>query len=71
LLAGESPHVAWSARLDTLGRRVVVSFPEGTLEGLAVGVNEQGALLVQTDDGQQHTVWAGDVSSLRNQSAGR
>ena len=70
LLAGESPHVAWSARLDTLGRRVVVSLPAGTLEGLAVGVNAQGALLVQADDGQVSTVWAGDVSSLRNRTPG-
>jgi BirA family transcriptional regulator, biotin operon repressor / biotin---[acetyl-CoA-carboxylase] ligase len=71
LLAGESPHGAWSARLDTLGRRVVISMPDGNLEGLAVGVNAQGALLVQADDGQVNTVWAGDVSSLRNRTLSR
>jgi biotin-(acetyl-CoA carboxylase) ligase len=47
---------------------VVVSLAGGTLEGIAVGVNDQGALLVQADDGQIHTVWAGDVASLRNQA---
>ncbi len=70
LLSGESPHAAWSARLETVGRPVVVSLADGTLEGLAVGVNAQGALLVQADDGQVHTVWAGDVSSLRSQTPG-
>jgi biotin-(acetyl-CoA carboxylase) ligase len=45
--------------------------PDGNLEGLAVGVNAQGALLVQADDGQVNTVWAGDVSSLRNRTLSR
>jgi BirA family transcriptional regulator, biotin operon repressor / biotin---[acetyl-CoA-carboxylase] ligase len=71
LLAGASPHAAWAARLDTLGRRVKVSLTYtrqgsgGAIEGSAVGVSPEGALLVRDDDGQVHTVWAGDVTALR------
>ncbi len=65
LLAGESPHEAWAARLDTLGRAVTVMLPAGALAGTATGVNAEGALLVRDEDGQTHTVWAGDVTAVR------
>jgi len=47
LLSGESLNEVWAARLDTLGRRVAVSLPTGTLTGVAVGVTPEGALIVQ------------------------
>ena len=62
LLAGESPHAAWAARLDTLGRRVTVTTALGVLAGLAVGVTTDGALLVRDDAGREQVVWSGDVS---------
>jgi len=73
LLAQEEPaaggsgglHEAWLARLDTLGRRVAVTTSEGPLSGVAVGVSPEGALLLRADDGRVHTVWSGDVTSLR------
>ncbi len=65
VLAGESPHAAWAQRLDTLGRRVRVSFVDGSLEGVAVGVTPEGGLLVQDDAGVVQTVWSGDVVALR------
>ncbi len=51
---------AWHTRLGTIGRRVRV---EGSpaFEGIAEDVNEIGALLVRSDDGQLRTVLAGDV----------
>ena len=45
----------------TIGRRVKVS-GSVTLEGVAVGLDESGALKVQTDDGQEHIILSGDVS---------
>ena len=54
-----------------IGRRVKVSQTctrqgiGGAMEGDAVGVSPEGALLVRDDDGQVHTVWAGDVTALR------
>jgi BirA family biotin operon repressor/biotin-[acetyl-CoA-carboxylase] ligase len=63
-LGGQSPHEAWSARLDTLGRRVRVSMTHGALEGVATGVTAEGALLVREDGGAVRTVWSGDVTRL-------
>ena len=41
--AGQSPHAAWAARLDTVGRRVTVATTAGIVMGTAVGVTSQGA----------------------------
>ena len=65
LLSGESLHTAWAARLDTLGRQVVVALPAETLTGVAVGVTPEGALIVRRPDGTDETIWAGDVTTLR------
>lgn len=65
VLAGESLHVAWAARLDTLARQVVVTLPAGTLTGVAVGVTPEGALIVRRPDGADETIWVGDVTMLR------
>ncbi len=65
LLAGESPHAAWAARLDTIGQRVTVTLPTGRLTGKATDVTPEGALMVQDDEGHHHTVWAGDVNAVR------
>jgi BirA family transcriptional regulator, biotin operon repressor / biotin---[acetyl-CoA-carboxylase] ligase len=65
LLSGESLHEAWAARLDTLGRQVVVALPTGTLTGIAVGATPEGALIVRRLDGTDAAIWAGDVTTLR------
>ncbi len=65
LLRGRSPHEAWAARLDTLGRRVAVTTAAGTWVGLAAGVTPDGALLVRDEAGREHVIWSGDVAALR------
>lgn len=65
LLAGESLHMAWAARLETVGRAVKVERPGGPLYGIATGVTPEGGLVIHTTDGAEEIVWAGDVSSLR------
>jgi len=61
-LAGESPLPAWRERLHPLGRRVrVVRRGQPDLSGAAIAVNDEGALLVRSDDSQVHVIWAGDV----------
>jgi BirA family transcriptional regulator, biotin operon repressor / biotin---[acetyl-CoA-carboxylase] ligase len=55
----------WSARLTTLGRQVVAQRGDESIEGLAEGVDESGALLIRTDDGALCRVDAADVT-LRN-----
>lgn len=55
---------AWREHALTLGRRVRVSTPGGTVEGEAVDVTFPGALVVETDAGRE-TVHAGDCDHLR------
>lgn len=52
---------AWRARLVTLGQRVTVSTPAGDLIGMAEDVDTDGALWLRADDGERHSVVAGDV----------
>ncbi|MBP6016340.1 MAG: biotin--[acetyl-CoA-carboxylase] ligase [Candidatus Promineofilum sp.] len=67
-LAGRSPVDAWSARLVTLGRRVIVTAADtaAPLRGTAEAVDEWGCLLVRDDAGRRHTIAAGDVSLRGN-----
>ena len=66
VLAGESPHTAWAARLDTVGRRVTVTTAAGSMAGMAVGVTPEGALLLHGDaDATDQVIWSGDVTALR------
>jgi BirA family biotin operon repressor/biotin-[acetyl-CoA-carboxylase] ligase len=61
----ESLHTNWSARLTTLGRQVVARRGDESIEGLAEGVDESGALLIRADDGALRRVDAADVT-MRN-----
>ena len=60
--AGGNPREEWSARLVTLGHRVRVVTSEGVLAGVAEAVDEDGALLLRTDDGALRRLLAGDVT---------
>ena len=52
---------AWRDRAHIQGRRVkVTSFGE-TIAGIAIDVDSDGALILQTEDGQQKRVMAGDI----------
>ena len=54
---------AWRSMADTLGRRVRVETPRGSVVGEAVDVVAPGALVVRTDDGDVR-VDAGDCEHL-------
>lgn len=56
---------AWREYSSTLGRRVRVETPGGTVEGEAIDVRFPGALVVRTDDGE-NVVHAGDCEHLRS-----
>jgi len=62
LEAGQEPQAEWAGRLATLGQWVAVSALGGSVEGMAEGVNGDGALLVRRADGRLETILAGDVS---------
>lgn len=57
---------AWSARSSYAnGKRVRVASGEETLEGTTRGLEHDGALRVETGDGQIRIVRAGDVTAVR------
>jgi BirA family transcriptional regulator, biotin operon repressor / biotin---[acetyl-CoA-carboxylase] ligase len=56
----------YRARLVTIGRHVRVEHFDGELHGEAVDVEEDGALVVSTDDGSRVSVRLGDVVHLRS-----
>jgi BirA family biotin operon repressor/biotin-[acetyl-CoA-carboxylase] ligase len=62
MLEGTQPQDEWAGRLVTLGRPVSVSGPGSVLEGVAEGVDADGALLVRRADGGLERVLAGDVT---------
>jgi BirA family biotin operon repressor/biotin-[acetyl-CoA-carboxylase] ligase len=58
----QRPFEAWKARLITLGREVNATGGGRTLRGTAVDVTDDGALVIETPDGERYTVEAGDVT---------
>jgi BirA family biotin operon repressor/biotin-[acetyl-CoA-carboxylase] ligase len=63
LRVGRFPQTEWTTRLVTLGQRVTVSATGACVEGVAEGVDDDGALLVRRADGRLATVLAGDVTT--------
>jgi BirA family biotin operon repressor/biotin-[acetyl-CoA-carboxylase] ligase len=68
LQAGQLPQAEWAARLVTLGQAVAVSTMNSCVEGVAEGVDDDGALLLRLPDGRLETVLVGDVT-LRTREA--
>jgi BirA family biotin operon repressor/biotin-[acetyl-CoA-carboxylase] ligase len=62
LRSGENPLTEWATRLATLGRRVTATTAQGALTGIAEAVDEDGALLLRTDEGRLVPLAAGDVT---------
>ena len=55
----------WKKRSATLHRRVRITDPSGIIEGEAVDLDEDGALLIRRDNGVTIKKTAGDVILLR------
>jgi BirA family biotin operon repressor/biotin-[acetyl-CoA-carboxylase] ligase len=55
---------AYRSRLSTLGQRVAIETPDGTLQGQAVDITEEGHLVIDTATGRR-TFAVGDVVHLR------
>ena len=52
---------AWTARAHGLGRLCVARLPHETVEGVAEGLDADGALRLRTSDGAVRRITAGDV----------
>jgi len=55
----------WKRRSATLNRRVRITDSTGMIEGEAIDLNEDGALLIRKDNGVIIKKSAGDVFLLR------
>ena len=62
LAGSRAPLQAWRERLVTLGREVVATGARETIRGVAVDVDEDGALVIAQADGRRVRVEAGDVT---------
>lgn len=58
----EEPFAEWRDRLINLGRPVVANGARERVEGIAVDVEDDGALIIEQADGQRVSVEAGDVT---------
>ena len=54
----------WQAHCNSLGRKVMITFQNSQVVGMAEGIDEEGALLVQLPEGRIERVLAGDVTIL-------
>ncbi|MDE2967251.1 MAG: biotin--[acetyl-CoA-carboxylase] ligase [Chloroflexota bacterium] len=62
-------HDTWISRLNTLNKDVTVTLTGGeAIDGRAIGVDDAGALIVETADGARRTFIAGEVT-LREATA--
>ena len=61
-LNSDSLRAAWAQRLVTLGRRVEARVGDAVWIGLAEAVDDDGALLLRTDEGALHRLLAADVT---------
>lgn len=51
----------WEGYAISIGRRVTVRQLKGTMVGLAIGIDDEGVLLVQKDDGEIEKVYSADI----------
>lgn len=62
---------SWRRYSDTLGRQVEVTYQDEVVRGLAQDVDEDGSLLVKTQDGSIRKIVSGDCKHLRPSNASR
>lgn len=56
----------WEALSDTLGNRVLVETPLGQVSGIAVRLDDSGALVVRMDNGEERKLYSGDLTASSN-----
>ncbi|WP_025690960.1 biotin--[acetyl-CoA-carboxylase] ligase, partial [Paenibacillus zanthoxyli] len=54
----------WEEQSVTLGRRIGLETPRGWLEGMAVGLGEDGGLLLREDNGSVTSVFSGEITLI-------
>lgn len=54
----------WESMSVTLGRQIAFTTPQGRKEGIAVGLDENGGLLLESDAGEISSVLSGEIELL-------
>ncbi|MGC6439327.1 MAG: hypothetical protein ACON4Q_01645, partial [Candidatus Puniceispirillaceae bacterium] len=54
----------WQAWSDPTGREMRVSVRESIIEGRCVGLDKQGALILEAPSGERHIITTGDVQIM-------
>jgi len=70
LQGGRSFHDEWTRRLATIGQEVLATDGTARVQGTALGVDQDGALLIGLQDGTTQRILAGDVT-LRDKGGER
>lgn len=70
LRSGERFQAEWAGKLETIGQYVEVAGADGIQRGWARGVSEDGALIVEREDGQIAQLSAGEVRTAALPPAG-
>ncbi len=52
----------WEKHSITIGKKVTVDNPRGSLTGIATGINHDGVLIIVDDDQKTHLVYSGDIT---------
>jgi BirA family biotin operon repressor/biotin-[acetyl-CoA-carboxylase] ligase len=68
LLASEFNKIIqnWKEKSDTLGRHVKIETQNESIKGIAQDIDDSGALILKTDDGDIKKLFAGDCVYLRS-----
>lgn len=57
---------AWKELSSTLGKKVRIETSDKSITGEAIDLDEQGALLIKTEEGKIERIYSGDCFHLRN-----
>ncbi|EMG27419.1 putative transcriptional regulator and biotin acetyl-CoA-carboxylase synthetase [Listeria fleischmannii subsp. fleischmannii LU2006-1] len=59
---GFSPiKLLWEAKAIPFREKIIVSTMQGSIEGTAEGISDEGVLLVRDDSGVRHQIYSADI----------
>lgn len=53
--------ILWESYSISIGKRVTANTLSGSIKGKALGINEDGVLLLEDDDGKTHFIYSADI----------
>ncbi len=56
----------WESYATSIGKHIVARTLTGSIEGKALGINEEGVLLIEDADGMIHHIYSADIEFPEN-----